>query len=165
MTKRLYDIDSHQTETQSRVVSCSPAGDGFDVTLDQTVFFPEGGGQPSDTGLLGSVVVSHVREEDGEIYHRVDRALTVGSTVTGTIDWARRFDLMQQHTGEHLLSFSFYVCSPQATSAFISRWTTPPSILTSPSRRSRLPRRNCLPIASSGAISPLAQRFTKTKRT
>ena len=108
MTKRLYDLDSHQAETKSLVLSCSPAGDGFDVTLDQTVFFPEGGGQPSDTGLLGSVVVSHVREEGGEIYHRVDRALTVGATVTGTIDWARRFDLMQQHTGEHLLSFSFY---------------------------------------------------------
>lgn len=108
MTKRLYDLDSHQKEAQSLVLSCAPAGEQFDVVLDQTVFFPEGGGQPSDTGTLGGANVLHVREEAGEIYHRVDRALAVGETVTGTIDWARRFDLMQQHTGEHLLSFSFY---------------------------------------------------------
>ena len=108
MTKRLYDENSHLTEAESRVVSCVPAGDAFDVVLDQTVFFPEGGGQPSDTGKLGEALVSHVREEGGEIYHRVDRALAVGAVVSGRIDWARRFDFMQQHTGEHLLSFSFY---------------------------------------------------------
>ncbi len=108
MTKRLYDLDSHQTETTSTVLSCVSADNGFDIVLDQTVFFPEGGGQPSDTGTLGEANVSHVREENGEIYHRTDRALAVGSTVSGRIDWARRFDLMQQHTGEHLLSFSFY---------------------------------------------------------
>ncbi|MEA4915086.1 MAG: alanine--tRNA ligase-related protein [Christensenella sp.] len=108
MTMRLYDLDSHQTETESSVVSCTPAGDQFDVVLDQTVFFPEGGGQPSDTGTLGEANVLHVREEEGVIYHRVDRALSTGAVVSGKIDWARRFDLMQQHTGEHLLSFSFY---------------------------------------------------------
>jgi len=108
MTKRLYDLDSHQIEAQSVVLSCTPAGEQFDIVLDQTVFFPEGGGQPSDTGTLGGAAVLHVREEGGEIYHRVDRALAVGASVTGKIDWTRRFDLMQQHTGEHLLSFSFY---------------------------------------------------------
>lgn len=108
MTKRLYDLDSHQKEAQSLVLSCTPAGEQFDVVLDQTVFFPEGGGQPSDTGTLGGANVLHVREEGGAIYHRVDRALAVGASVTGVIDWTRRFDLMQQHTGEHLLSFSFY---------------------------------------------------------
>jgi alanyl-tRNA synthetase len=108
MTKRLYDQDSHQAQTQSLVLSCAPAGEQFDVVLDQTVFFPEGGGQPSDTGTLGGANVLHVREEGGEIYHRVDRALAVGEAVTGVIDWTRRFDFMQQHTGEHLLSFSFY---------------------------------------------------------
>jgi len=76
--------------------------------LDQTVFFPEGGGQPSDTGTLGAAFVSHVREEGGQVVHRVDRALAVGAVVAGRIDWTRRFDFMQQHTGEHLLSFSFY---------------------------------------------------------
>ena len=108
MTKRLYDLDSHLTSCESIILSCVPAGEGFDVKLDQTVFFPEGGGQPSDTGKLGDALVLHVREEGESIYHRVDRALAVGSTVSGEIDWARRFDLMQQHTGEHLLSFSFY---------------------------------------------------------
>ena len=108
MTKRLYDLDSHQSEANSTVLSCVPAGEGFDIVLDQTVFFPEGGGQPSDTGTLGEATVLHVREEAGEIYHRVDHALAVGKTVPGKIDWVRRFDLMQQHTGEHLLSFSFY---------------------------------------------------------
>ena len=108
MTKRLYDLDSHQIETTSTVLSCVAAKDGFDVVLDQTVFFPEGGGQPSDTGTLGDATVLDVREEEGEIYHRVDRALPIGKSVAGKIDWVRRFDLMQQHTGEHLLSFSFY---------------------------------------------------------
>jgi alanyl-tRNA synthetase len=108
MTKRLFDLDSHQTDMESVVVSCVPAGDAFDVVLDRTAFFPEGGGQPSDTGTLGGAIVSHVREEGGEIYHRTDRPLAAGSKITGSIDWARRFDLMQQHTGEHLLSFSFY---------------------------------------------------------
>ena len=108
MTKRLYDIDSHQTQAESVVLTCIPVDGGFDVTLDQTVFFPEGGGQPSDTGTLGDAIVTDVQEKGGEIFHRVDRALNVGDSVKGTIDWARRFDLMQQHTGEHLLSFSFY---------------------------------------------------------
>ena len=108
MTKRLYDIDSHQTQAESVVLTCSPVDGGFDVTLDQTVFFPEGGGQPSDAGTLGDAIVTDVQEKGGEIFHRVDRALRVGDSVKSTIDWARRFDLMQQHTGEHLLSFAFY---------------------------------------------------------
>jgi len=90
MTKRLYDLDSHQVSTESTVLSCLPAGDGFDVVLDQTVFFPEGGGQPCDIGTLGGASVLHVREEAGEIFHRVDRALAVGASVTVKIDWARR---------------------------------------------------------------------------
>ncbi len=108
MTKRLYDLDSHRTQAESMVLSCLPVENGFDVVLDETVFFPEGGGQPSDIGTLGEARVLHVREEGGEIFHRVDRALALGKRVLGKIDWARRFDLMQQHTGEHLLSFSFY---------------------------------------------------------
>ena len=107
MTKRLYDLDSHQTRHTAAIVSCTPAENGFDIVLDQTVLFPEGGGQPSDTGFIGEARVLHVREENGEIYHRTDRALPVGGEVAVTLDWARRFDFMQQHTGEHLLSFSF----------------------------------------------------------
>lgn len=108
MTKHLYDLDSHLTQHSAVVIACSPAEQGFDVVLDQTALFPEGGGQPSDTGTIGEAVVLHVREEGGEIFHRVDRALPVGREVPVRLDWARRFDLMQQHTGEHLLSFSFF---------------------------------------------------------
>ena len=108
MSKRLFDLDSHMQQAESVVISCAPADGGFDVVLDQTVFFPESGGQPSDTGSLGEAAVSHAREEGSIIVHRLDRALSPGARVTGRIDWARRFDLMQQHTGEHLLSFSFY---------------------------------------------------------
>ena len=61
MTKRLYDLDSHQIAAESTVLSCVAAGEQFDVVLDQTVFFPEGGGQPSDTGTLGAANVLHVR--------------------------------------------------------------------------------------------------------
>ena len=108
MTKRLYDLDSHLTQHTAVVTACTPVENGFDVVLDQTVLFPEGGGQPSDAGTIGEAAVQHVREENGEIYHRVDRALPVGGEVSVSLDWARRFDFMQQHTGEHLLSFSFY---------------------------------------------------------
>lgn len=108
MTKRLYDLDSHLRRHTAVVTACGPAETGFDVVLDQTALFPEGGGQPSDAGTIGEANVLHVREENGEIYHRVDRALPLGGEVEVSIDWARRFDFMQQHTGEHLLSFSFY---------------------------------------------------------
>ena len=108
MTKRLYDLDSHLKQHTAVITACTPAEEGFDVVLDQTVLFPEGGGQPSDTGTVGTAAVLHVREESSEVYHRVDRALPVGGEVAVTLDWARRFDFMQQHTGEHLLSFSFY---------------------------------------------------------
>ncbi|HWP21755.1 MAG TPA: alanyl-tRNA editing protein, partial [Candidatus Cryosericum sp.] len=108
MTLKLYDQNSHQTQATARVITCTPAENGFDVLLDQTVLFPEGGGQPCDTGWIGDARVLSCREDHGEVVHTTDRALTVGETVSVRLDWARRFDFMQQHTGEHLLSFSFY---------------------------------------------------------
>lgn len=108
MTLKLYDQNSHQTQTDARVVACVPVENGFDVLIDQTVLFPEGGGQPSDTGWIDTARVLSCREEHGDVFHKVDRALTVGETVAVRLDWARRFDFMQQHTGEHLLSFAFY---------------------------------------------------------
>ena len=108
MTQKLYDNDSHQTETTAVVRACMPAKDGFEILLDRTVLFPEGGGQPSDTGTIGGARVLHCREEGGEVYHLVDRALSEGEEVAVLLDWSRRFDFMQQHTGEHLLSFAFY---------------------------------------------------------
>lgn len=108
MTQKLYDQNSHQTQATARVAACTPVEGGFDVLLDQTVLFPEGGGQPCDTGWIGDARVLSCREDHGEVVHKTDRALTVGETVSVRLDWARRFDFMQQHTGEHLLSFAFY---------------------------------------------------------
>lgn len=77
---------------------------GYEIILDQTAFYPEGGGQPYDLGTLNDVEVLEVHEKDGEIIHYTKEAIEVGSDVTGKIDWDRRFDLMQQHSGEHIVS-------------------------------------------------------------
>lgn len=108
MTQKLYDQNSHQTQATARVAACTPVEGGFDVLLDQTVLFPEGGGQPCDTGWIGDARVLSCREDHGEVVHTTNRALAVGETVSVRLDWVRRFDFMQQHTGEHLLSFAFY---------------------------------------------------------
>ena len=86
------------------VTGCEEAAEGYRITLDQTAFYPEGGGQAWDTGILGSARVFNVQEEGEQVIHFCDRPLPVGDKVEGRIDWERRFDLMQQHTGEHLLS-------------------------------------------------------------
>ncbi len=101
-TEKLYYQDAYKTEFTASVRACEPAKAGFFVILDQTAFYPEGGGQPCDLGMLGEAKVLDVQERDGEIVHLCDRALS--GTVTGRIDWPRRFDLMQQHSGEHLFS-------------------------------------------------------------
>lgn len=100
----LYYQDSHLRQFTAQVLSCVPQGDAFLVTLDQTAFYPEGGGQPCDTGVLGGVAVTDVRHRDGQIVHRCAGPLAEGSTVEGVIDWDRRLDLMQQHSGEHIVS-------------------------------------------------------------
>ena len=102
--KKLY-YDSAYTRTfEAKVLSCAEGKKGYEVVLDQTAFFPEGGGQPYDTGVLGGVPVTAVHEKNGEIVHYTDAPLTVGETVTGEIDWERRFRNMQGHSGEHLVS-------------------------------------------------------------
>ena len=108
MTERLYLIDSHLFENQCTVLSCEPAKEGFDVMVDSTVFFPNKGGQPCDTGILGGVKVVDVRESGDELILRTDGPLPVGETVTGHIDEKRRLDIMEQHTGEHVLSWCAY---------------------------------------------------------
>ena len=104
MTVRLYDRDVDLLEFEARVLSCEPAGDAWAVTLDQTAFFPEGGGQGADHGFLGEAAVLDVQDRQGVVVHRVDRPLPVGETVTGRVDGDRRFAMMQQHSGEHVLS-------------------------------------------------------------
>ena len=103
-TVKLYYENCHLREFSARVLTCEPAQNGFLVTLDATAFYPEGGGQACDLGTLGGAQVLDVQEEGESILHLCDRALEVGSVVEGKLDWSRRFDLMQQHSGEHIVS-------------------------------------------------------------
>lgn len=93
-------------EFEARVLSCEACeeGGGFWTVLDQTCFFPEGGGQYADTGYLGETKVVDARERDGIVYHRTETPLEPGELVRGRIDWEERFEKMQQHTGEHIVS-------------------------------------------------------------
>lgn len=104
MTQKLYDMDSHLKEFTAVVTGCTPGKHGYDVTLDRTAFYPEGGGQPGDQGTLNGFPVTDTHEKDGDVVHYCDGPLTVGQTVRGAIDWPWRFRLMQQHSGEHMVS-------------------------------------------------------------
>ncbi len=107
-TERLYYVDAYQGSFTARVVTAGPAG----VVLDRTAFYPTSGGQPHDTGTLAGLPVVDVVDADAEILHVLgDRAaagnLAVGTEVEGVVDWSRRFDHMQQHTAQHVLSAVF----------------------------------------------------------
>lgn len=102
--RKLYYEDCHLDRFEARVLSCEEREDGWHITLDQTAFYPEGGGQASDLGTLGEVKVLHAAEAGEQVVHLCSGPLAVGSLVEGRIDYARRFDLMQQHTGEHMVS-------------------------------------------------------------
>lgn len=104
MTDKLYYRDTYLTEFKATVISCEKMEKGFEVMLNQTAFYPEGGGQPCDLGDLGGAKVIDVQERGEDIVHLVDEELSIGSEVQGEIDWNRRFDLMQQHSGEHIVS-------------------------------------------------------------
>ena len=103
-TEKLYYADPFLTEFDARVLACEAEKGGYAVVLDRTAFYPEGGGQPYDTGVLGGVEVSEVHEKAGVVTHKCAAPLPVGETVHGRLDWARRFDHMQQHSGEHIVS-------------------------------------------------------------
>ena len=106
-TERLYYSDSHLIEFEARVIDKTERVSGWTaVTLDRTAFYPTGGGQPSDTGTLdGNHVLECIDDEESGILHVIQgRAPEVGATVKGRIDWARRLDHIQQHTGQHILS-------------------------------------------------------------
>lgn len=107
-TRKLYYEDCHQQTFTGRVLSCDPVEGGWAVTLDATAFYPEGGGQPCDLGTLGSVHVLDVQEQGRQVVHLCDGPLTPAETVEGCIQWQRRFDLMQQHSGEHIISGIVY---------------------------------------------------------
>ena len=113
-TQKYYEADAFRTKAEGRILAVEPDGKtgGGKIALDGTVFYPEGGGQPADRGTLtladGTVLnVLDVHEHDGVIWHTVDalpESAVADATVTGQIDWEWRFDKMQQHTGEHILS-------------------------------------------------------------
>lgn len=102
--KKLYYDSPYMKEFESVVVSCQEGKKGYEVILEETAFYPEGGGQPTDTGMLGGVRVLNVREKNGEIIHYTEAPLTAGEKVKGSIDWDNRFIHMQEHSGEHLVS-------------------------------------------------------------
>src|SRR5437762_8673999 len=106
MTERLYLADPYLTRFRARVVAARELSGRPAAVLDRSAFYPEGGGQPADRGQLGAAAVVDVREHDGTVLHVLDRAVQPGE-VEGIVDWQRRFDHMQQHHGQHLLSAAF----------------------------------------------------------
>ena len=108
MTEKLFYEDVYQKTFEATVTDCRERKNGYEIILDRTAFYPEGGGQPGDTGYLQigdqKVEITDTHEKDGEILHFCGQPLEVGSKVTGTIDWNRRFGLMQNHSGEHIVS-------------------------------------------------------------
>jgi len=119
MAEHLYYRDSFLREFEAQVIACEPAGDRWQVILDRTAFYPTSGGQPHDTGTLGDARVVEVtdRESDDTVLHFTDRAIPPGP-VHGQIDWNRRFDHLQQHTGQHLLSAAFIELFKMQTVSF-----------------------------------------------
>jgi alanyl-tRNA synthetase len=121
VTERLYYTDSHLVEFDARVVDVTERVSGWTaVVLNRTAFYPTGGGQPSDTGTLnGSRVVECVDDGDNGVLHVVQGATpVVGAEVKGRIDWSRRLDHMQQHTGQHILSQAFVTLFSAPTRSF-----------------------------------------------
>lgn len=102
--KKLYYDSPYIKEFEAVVLSCENGKKGYEVILDQTAFYPEGGGQPTDTGRINGVQVLEVHEKNGTVIHFLEAPLTVGAFVVGEIDWERRFIHMQEHSGEHLVS-------------------------------------------------------------
>ena len=108
MTEQLYYQDSYIKDFEAVVLSCIPNGNHFEAVLDRTAFFPEGGGQCADTGVLHienrKIKVFDVQERNGEIIHFIDEEILPGQTVIGEVEFQERFSKMQQHTGEHIIS-------------------------------------------------------------
>lgn len=106
-TKRLYEMNPYEREFKARILDRRTAGDRCGIVLDQTLFYPASGGQPPDKGILAGLRVEDVFEEGEAIVHVLEGRVEGSDTVDGKIDWERRFDHMQQHTGQHILSQSF----------------------------------------------------------
>ena len=107
MTAKLYEKDPYKTEFKADIKSIEPKDNVFHVTLDKTYFYPEGGGQPADKGWIEGIEVNYVHKENERVIHVLKKEPEKKKELTCKIDWARRFDFMQQHTGQHLLSAVF----------------------------------------------------------
>lgn len=119
-TERLYYADSHLVEFEARVTEKTERVSGWTaVTLDRTAFYPTGGGQPSDTGTLDGLRVVECIDDDDNVLHMIQgRAPEIGAAVAGRIDWLRRLDHIQQHTGQHILSQAFVTLFNAPTRGF-----------------------------------------------
>lgn len=115
--QKLYYNNPYVTEFEAEILGVEPYGEGYAVILNKTAFYPEGGGQPSDTGYINDTPVLQVIEEQGRILHIVDSPLSA-NTAKCRVDWDRRFDHMQQHTGQHIVSASFYKLFDGVTDSF-----------------------------------------------
>lgn len=104
--EKLFYEDTHILDFEAIVTDCIPTekNDGYFIILNRTAFFPEEGGQPADTGTINGEPVLDVSIQNDVIYHLIKKALDIGQTVLGHVDWNRRFDFMQQHSGEHIIS-------------------------------------------------------------
>ena len=103
-TEKLFYQDAYLCETTAKVLECRQGKHGYEIVLDKTCFYPEGGGQPGDRGTINGIPVTDTHEKDGLVLHYTKEPIEVGTEVTAVIDWNRRFDLTQQHSGEHMVS-------------------------------------------------------------
>jgi alanyl-tRNA synthetase len=122
-TDRLYYGDSYLRAFAATVVAHGALGERAALALDRSAFYPEGGGQPADSGMLNGLAVVDVQADDGVVWHGLERGedlalLPVGAPVEGQIDWPRRLDHMQQHCGQHLLTAAFVAACGLATASF-----------------------------------------------
>jgi alanyl-tRNA synthetase len=106
--EKIYYHDQYKRTFTSMLIKQDKDEDGrFYAVLEKTAFYPTGGGQPHDTGTLNGVYVNDVEEVDGEIRHFIEQPIDVHNSIVGEIDWDRRYDHMQQHSGQHILSAAF----------------------------------------------------------
>lgn len=104
MTEKIYLNDSYCKEFAAKVISCEKREKGYEIVLDKTAFFPEGGGQAADKGTISGIAVLDVQEKNGVVIHTIDTEISVGKEVECAIDWETRFSRMQSHSGEHIVS-------------------------------------------------------------
>ncbi|MBN2552851.1 MAG: alanyl-tRNA editing protein, partial [Spirochaetales bacterium] len=114
-TEQLYYADPRLSSFEARVLAQEQEKDRWAVILDRTAFYPEGGGQPPDQGQLNGIPVLDVQKQGERIRHFLPQPLEEGTIVRGTIDWPRRFEFMQQHTGQHIVSASLLQAAGHAT--------------------------------------------------